>query len=413
MATVKSFLCIRPKEDVADRVAALPYDVYNRSEAKQEVLRESLSFLKVDRPETDFPENVDTYDPRVYLRAKELLQKMIDDGIYITEEKECYFVYELIMDGRSQTGLVACASIDDYLNNKIKKHENTREDKEIDRINHVDTCNAQTGPIFLAYRAHKTISEVVATVKQETPIYCFTSVDGITHNIWRIFEENRIDKIRTSFEEIDSIYIADGHHRAASAVKVGLKRRKENPGYTGEEEFNYFLSVLFPHDQLMIMPYNRTVRDLNGLDESSFLSKVGEAFEVKLVSDEPYSPTKKASFGMYLGGKWYSLTAKSSICTNSDPVATLDVSLLQDYLLKPILGIEDPRTDKRIDFIGGIRGLKELERRVMEDMTIAFSMYPTSIEELFNVSDAGKLMPPKSTWFEPKLRSGIFIHKLS
>ncbi len=412
MAAVKPFLCIRPREDVAGRVAALPYDVYNREEAKQEVLKEPLSFLKIDRAETDFPDEVDIYDSRVYIRAKELLQKMIKDGIYIGDEQECYFVYELIMDGRSQTGLVACASIDDYLSNTIKKHENTREDKEIDRINHVDTCSAQTGPIFLAYRAHKTITEVIEEVKKEVPLYSFTAVDGISHNVWKISEAVRIGKIKNSFTEIDSIYIADGHHRAASAVKVGLKRRKENPEYTGKEEFNYFLSVLFPHDQLMIMPYNRTVKDLNGMSESEFLKKVEDDFIIKSVGTKPYAPDKKATFGMYLGGTWYSLTAKTAIATNKDPVEALDVSILQNYLLKPILGIDDPRTDKRIDFIGGIRGLKELERRVREDMTVAFSMYPTSTQELFDVSDAGKLMPPKSTWFEPKLRSGLFIHKI-
>lgn len=412
MAAVKPFLCIRPRADVADRVAALPYDVYNREEAKQEVLREPLSFLRVDRAETDFPDEVDTYDSRVYQRAGELLQKMIDDGIYIKDETECYYVYELIMEGRSQTGLVACASIDDYLDNTIKKHENTREDKEIDRINHVDTCNAQTGPIFLAYRAHNKISEVIAAVKKEMPVYSFVAVDGVTHKVWRISEAEPIRKIRDSFAKIDSIYIADGHHRAASAVKVGLKRRKENPGYTGKEEFNYFLSVLFPHDQLMIMPYNRTVKDLNGMTESEFLDQVKQNFFVELVGKEPFSPDKKAVFGMFLNQQWYRLTVKAAVCNAGDPVAALDVSILQDYLLKPLLGIEDPRTDKRIDFIGGIRGLKELERRTEQDMMVAFSMYPTSIAELFAVSDAGKLMPPKSTWFEPKLRSGLFIHQL-
>ncbi len=412
MATVKPFLCIRPRVDVVDRVAALPYDVYNRKEAEQEVMREPLSFLRVDRAETEFSEDVDTYDPRVYIKAKELLQKMISDGIYIKEAKEYYYVYELIMEGRSQTGLVACASIDDYLNNTIKKHENTREDKEIDRINHVDICNTQTGPIFLAYRAHKMITEIVSEVKKEKPIYSFTAVDGIEHNIWIVSEEDRLAGIRTSFAETDSIYIADGHHRAASAVKVGLRRRKENPGYTGKEDFNYFLSVLFPHDQLMIMPYNRTVRDLNGYSIKEFVSKIGCCFDIEKIGKEPFAPICKASFGMYLEGCWYCLTSKEKIRLEKDPVAELDVSLLQDYLLKPVLGIDDPRTDKRIDFIGGIRGLKELERRVAEDMKVAFSMYPTSIEELFMVSDAGKLMPPKSTWFEPKLRSGIFLHSL-
>lgn len=413
MATVKPFLCIRPKAEVADRVAALPYDVYNREEAKLETIREPLSFLKIDRAETWFPDSIDTYNPKVYAKAKELLQGMVEEGILLSEEQECYYVYELIMNGRSQTGMVACASIDDYRNNVIKKHENTREDKEIDRINHVDICNAQTGPIFLAYRSHQMIDKIVSAVKKETPIYYFTSVDGISHHIWRISEKERISAIKEAFAAIDSIYIADGHHRAASAVKVGLKRRQENPNFTGNEEYNYFLSVLFPHDQLMIMPYNRAVKDLFGMTKEEFLVRVKESFEVTVLGAKPYAPDKKATFGMYLDGEWYSLNAKEALREIKDPVASLDVSLLQDYMLHPILGIGDPRTDKRIDFIGGIRGLKELERRVREDMTVAFSMYPTSITELFEVSDAGKLMPPKSTWFEPKLRSGLFIHKLS
>jgi len=413
MATVKPFLCIRPEEKVAPRVAALPYDVYNRTEAKQEVLREPMSFLQVDRAETNFPEDVDTYDPRVYAKAKELLSKMLEEGVFLTEKEECYYVYELVMSGRSQTGLVACASIDDYLGNIIKKHENTREDKEQDRIHHVDQCDMHTGPIFLAYRAHITISEVVSEAKEEVPIYQFVSTDGISHNVWKIDQMDRIQVIQEAFNQIDSIYIADGHHRAASAVKVGLKRREQTPEYTGREEFNYFLSVLFPHDQLMIMSYNRTVKDLNGLTKDGFILKIKEHFEVNYIGEAPFAPYKKSTYGMYLEDGWYSLTAKESLRAVTDPVDSLDVALLQDYLLGPILGIADPRVDKRIDFIGGIRGLKELERRVREDMTVAFSMYPTSIEELFAVSDAGKLMPPKSTWFEPKLRSGLFLHKLT
>ncbi|MBP1753786.1 MAG: hypothetical protein H6Q59_184 [Firmicutes bacterium] len=413
MATVKPFLCIRPEEKVAPRVAALPYDVYNRTEAKQEVLREPMSFLQVDRAETNFPEDVDTYDPRVYAKAKELLSKMLEEGVFLTEKEECYYVYELVMNGRSQTGLVACASIDDYLGNIIKKHENTREDKEQDRIHHVDQCDMHTGPIFLAYRAQYTISEVVSEAKEEVPIYQFVSTDGISHNVWKIDQTDRIQVIQEAFNQIDSIYIADGHHRAASAVKVGLKRREQTPEYTGREEFNYFLSVLFPHDQLMIMSYNRTVKDLNGLTKDGFILKIKEHFEVNYIGEAPFAPYKKSTYGMYLEDGWYSLTAKESLRAVTDPVDSLDVALLQDYLLGPILGIADPRVDKRIDFIGGIRGLKELERRVREDMTVAFSMYPTSIEELFAVSDAGKLMPPKSTWFEPKLRSGLFLHKLT
>lgn len=411
MATVKPFICIRPNEKVADKVAALPYDVYNRQEAKEVVKDNKLSFLNIDRAETQFDDSVDTYDQRVYAKAKELLENMINDGTFITDNDRCYYIYELTMDGRVQTGLVACASIDDYQNNIIKKHENTRADKEIDRINHVDTCNAQTGPIFLAYRANDVIRAIVNKTKTEKAIYDFTSEDGITHRVWKIADEKDVKDICDAFGTINSIYIADGHHRAASAVKVGLKRRQENPDYDGTEEFNYFLSVLFPDEELMIMPYNRVVKDLNGNTKEEYLEKVSKCFDIEKV-DEPYSPEVKGNIGMYLDGQWYKLTAKDEIKV-SDPVDSLDVALLQNNLLTPILGIGDPRVDKRIDFIGGIRGLKELERRCNLDMQIAFSMYPTSINELFNVSDAGKLMPPKSTWFEPKLRSGLFIHKLS
>jgi uncharacterized protein (DUF1015 family) len=413
MADVKPFRCIRPRKDVANRVAALPYDVYNRKEALEEVKKEPLSFLKIDRAETQFDDSVDTYDDRVYLKAKEILDDMIQDGTFEEDTKECYYVYELIMNGRSQTGLVACSSIDDYMSGMIKKHENTREDKEQDRIRHVDTCNAQTGPIFLAYRSNNNINRVVEEIKKTDVLYGFKSPDGITHNVWKISDSNQIQIIRKEFSATDSIYIADGHHRAASAVKVGLKRRSENPGYNGTEEFNYFLSVLFPEDQLMIMPYNRVVKDLNGYNFDQFMEKVSECFTIEPVGNKAYAPEQKGCFGMYLDNSWYKLIIKSELHNSSDPVASLDVSLLQNYLLNPILGIGDPRTDKRIDFIGGIRGLSELERRAKEDMKIAFSMYPTGITELFAVSDAGKLMPPKSTWFEPKLRSGLFIHKLS
>ena len=334
---------------------------------------------------------------------------MIEDGEYVLEEKDVYYIYELIMDGRHQTGIVACASIDDYINGVIKKHENTREEKELDRITHVDTCNAQTGPIFLAYRAQDKIDAVVDNVKKGEPLYSFVSEDGIGHNVWIIDRQEDIDTIKNEFNNLSDIYIADGHHRAASAVKVGIKRRKENPEASYRES-DYFLSVLFPHNQLKILPYNRVVKDLNGYSESDFLDKIREAFEVEKVSDK-YMPDSKYTYGMYLNRSWYKLTAKENI-KSSDPVEGLDVSILQNNLLKPILGIDDPRVDKRIDFVGGIRGLEELERRVNSDMEIAFSMYPTSIDELFSVADASMLMPPKSTWFEPKLRSGIFIHKL-
>ena len=411
MATVKPFCCVRPETKLVSRVAALPYDVYNREEAKAEVEKEPLSFLKIDRAETNFDDSVDTYDARVYQKAKELLDQMIADGTFITDTQAAYYAYELVMDGRSQTGLVACSAVEDYLNNVIKKHENTREDKEIDRITHVDNCSAQTGPIFLAYRSQKVIDDIVTETQKESPLYDFTAPDGVTHRVWKIGDADKVEQIRQAFDRISQIYIADGHHRAASAVKVGLKRRQANPGYTGDEEFNYFLSVLFPHDQLMIMDYNRTVKDLNGLSKDEFLQKISEKFAVE-TSQMPVSPQKKGTFGMYLEEKWYQLTAKPELTEGKDAVGVLDVSVLQENLLGPILGIGDPRTDKRIDFVGGIRGLSELEKRANTDMCVSFSMYPTSIVELFDVADSGMLMPPKSTWFEPKLRSGIFIHQI-
>ena len=411
MATIRPFRCVRPTADVAGRVAALPYDVYNRQEAKAEVQKEPLSFLKIDRAETGFPDSVDSYAPEVYQRARELLQKDIADGIYTRDEDSAYYVYELTMDGRAQTGLVACAAVDDYLNNVIRKHENTREDKEQDRITHVDTCNAQTGPIFLAYRSNEIINRVVGQVKQEEPLYDFMASDGIGHRVWKINTSAKVEAIQQAFDHIEQVYIADGHHRAASAVKVGLKRREEHSGYDGTEEFNYFLSVLFPHDQLMIMDYNRTVKDLNGLTKEEFFQKVSEHFQME-ESTKPVRPEKKGTFGMYLEGQWYCLTAQNTLFEGKDAVGSLDVSILQDYLLAPVLGIGDPRTDARIDFVGGIRGLEELERRADEDMKVSFSLYPTSITELFDVADQKLLMPPKSTWFEPKLRSGLFIHEI-
>ncbi|MGN0367845.1 MAG: DUF1015 domain-containing protein [Wujia sp.] len=410
MADIRPFQAFRPRKDIVDAVAALPYDVYNRAEAKAAIEGKPLSFLRIDRAETAFDDSVDTYAPCVYQKAKELLDDMIARGEYVQDDTPMYYLYELVMDGRSQTGIVACAAIEDYESGVIMKHENTRADKEIDRITHVDTCNAQTGPIFLAYRANAQMDEVVERIKRLDPEFDFTSEDGITHRGWLIADASDIRTIEEGFRDMNQIYIADGHHRAASAVKVGIKRRNENPNHTGNEEYNHFLSVLFPHDQLKILPYNRVVMDLNGFTKETFLEKLTENFTYECV-DQAYQPDKKATFGMYLDGQWYKLSAKPQVLSE-DPVDGLDVSILQDYLLSPILGIGDPRTDKRIDFIGGIRGLAELERRANSDMKLAFSMYPTSIEELFAVADAHKLMPPKSTWFEPKLRSGIFIHKL-
>ena len=412
MPKITPFQSVRPNPSLADRIAALPYDVYNREEACIEVKKEPLSFLKIDRAETQFDNSVDTYDDRVYEKARETLDEMIADGFFLMDEKPCFYVYELTMNGRSQTGIVACSSIDDYVNGTIRKHENTREEKEIDRINHVDRTNAQTGPIFLVYRSVEEINRIIRKEKEKTPVYDFTSPDGITHRAWVISDSNVIEKMEQAFAAVPTTYIADGHHRCASAVKVGLKRRKEHPDYTGQEEFNRFLSVLFPDDQLYIMPYNRVVKDLAGMTKEEFLEAVRKAgFTVSYLGDTPFAPEEKGTFGMYLNDGWYRLTADKSLVVD-DPVEGLDVSILQNNLLRPILKIADPRTDKRIDFVGGIRGLKELEKRVSEDCTVAFSMYATSIQELLDVADAGLLMPPKSTWFEPKLRSGLFIHRL-
>ena len=411
MAKIRPFRAIRPMEGLADKIAALPYDVYNRQEAKAVVEGDAHTFLRIDRAETQFPDDVDTYDECVYQKAKELLEEQIAKGEFITEETPCFYLYELIMDGRSQTGIVGCASIDDYVNGVIKKHENTRADKEADRIHHVDTLNAQTGPIFLAYRDREDLKAIIAKYKSGKAVYDFTSDDGICHRVFIVDDAGDMEQIAKAFADMGNVYIADGHHRCASAVKVGLKRRDEHPDYTGEEEFNYFLSVLFADSELMIMDYNRVVKDLNGYTTEEFLTKIEEVCTVEMIGEEPVCPAAKGQISMYLADNWYRLTIKENLL-NNDPVKGLDVSLLQDNVLRPLLGIEDPKTDKRIDFVGGIRGLKELERRVHADMQVAFAMYPTSIAELFSVADAGLLMPPKSTWFEPKLRSGLFIHSL-
>ena len=388
MAVVKPFICIRPAKENAAKVASLPYDVYNRKEACAAVAGNPVSFLNIDRAETQFSDDVDTYADCVYEKARELLDTQIAEGVYVTDAGDHYYLYELTMDGRSQTGIVACSSIDDYVNGVVKKHENTREDKELDRIRHVDTVNAQTGPIFLAYRQNETLKAIVAEEKAKPVLYDFVSDDGIRHRVWKIDDPAQTAAIEAAFAAIPATYIADGHHRAASAVKVGLKRRAENPGYTGEEPFNYFLSVLFPDEELMILPYNRVVKDLNGMSREQFFEAVKEKFELEEIGKEPYAPAEKGTFGMYLDNTWYALKVLPQY-RSADPVKGLDVSILQDQLLGPVLGIGDPRTDKRIDFIGGIRGLKELERRVREDMEIAFSMYPTSIKELLAVADAG------------------------
>ncbi len=411
MAEIRPFRCIRPSKEVASAVAALPYDVYDRKEAKEIVKKNPLSFLAVDRAETQFEDGKNPYAPEVYEQAARTLKRWQQEGILTEDESPFYYLYELVMEGRAQTGIVACASVDDYSCGVIARHENTREEKEQDRIRHVDVTNAHTGPIFLAYRSQEELNGLVALEKKKTPLYDFISEDGICHRVWKIEDPQKAEEIHRIFSGIPRVYIADGHHRAASAVKVAAMRREANPSWTGNEEFNYFLSVLFPDDQLMIMPYNRVVQDLNGLTREEFLKKTERYFVVTERGRKAFSPEQKGQVGMYLDGIWYQLDARPEICTD-DPVKGLDVSILQDRILGPLLGIGDPRTDSRIRFVGGIRGLSELERLVDSGAAVAFSMYPTSIRELFEVADAGLLMPPKSTWFEPKLRSGLFIHAI-
>ena len=413
MAVVKPFICIRPAKENAAKVAALPYDVYNRKEACAAVAGNPISFLNIDRAETQFSDDVDTYADCVYEKARELLDTQIAEGVYVTDAGDHYYLYELTMDGRSQTGIVACSSIDDYMNGVVKKHELTREDKEQDRIHHVDSCNANTGPIFLACRYPDSLLTLMNNWKDHhEAAYDFTEEDQITHRVWVIDEDEVISEINKEFAGIDSLYIADGHHRAASAVKVGLKRREQNPGYTGEEEFNYFLSVVFPYDQLCILPYNRIVKDLNGLTVKAFLGALKFNFELMLMPGFPCKPVEKHCMGMYVDGQWYHLKAWPDIYEKKDVVGQLDVSILQEKVLRPVLGIEDPRTDQRISFVGGSHKAAELAEIADRTGGVAFVMYPTSMEDLMKIADENKLMPPKSTWFEPKLRSGLFLHML-
>lgn len=423
MTIIRPFRSIRPAKALAPSIAALPYDVYNRSEAKAVVLNNPLSFLKIDRAETQFPDEVDMYSDQVYDRARDTLLEMLSDGSMIRDESDCFYLYALTMNGRTQTGIVGCASIDDYLNGIIRKHENTREEKELDRIRHVDTLSAQTGPIFLTYRQNRQLHDITKDLTAAAPIYDFTAEDGIRHQVWKVEDKMICAKISRIFEEINHIYIADGHHRAASAVKAGLKRRELHPDYHGNEEFNYFLSVLFPAEELKIYDYNRVIDDLNGHTVEKLLTALQNSFSIERMEhisasttnpefSNPYRPTVKGEFSMYCDGTWYKLTAKPHVY-QKDPVDNLDVSILQNTVLKPLLGIEHPNTDSRIHFVGGIRGLDKLVRLVdQKPGRIAFALFPTSMDELLAVADADKLMPPKSTWFEPKLRSGLFIHEI-
>lgn len=414
MALFQAFRAVRPAEGKAEKVAALPYDVVSREEAREIGEKNPYSFLYVDRAEMDLDPGIDLYDAKVYRKAKENLDRFQAEGTLIQDEKPNYYLYELIRKGKSQTGIVGVSSIDDYMNGVIKKHELTREDKEQDRIHHVDICDANTGPIFLACRYPEELLVLMENWKNSRePVYDFTSEDEITHRVWIVDEEEKIQKINRLFGEISSIYIADGHHRAASAVKVGQKRRKEHPDYTGKEEFNFFLSVVFPYDQLTILPYHRIVKDLKGMEPKAFIGSMKFNFELMAMPGFPCKPVEKHCFGLYVDGEWFHLKAYPDIYAKKDSVGQLDVSILQDKVLGPVLGIEDPRTDERICFMGGNHRLKDLAAVADETGGAAFAMYPTSMEELMNIADEGKLMPPKSTWFEPKLRSGLFIHKLS
>ena len=418
MATVKPFRAVRPTPELAPKVTAHPYDVMNYEEACEMVKDNPYSYLHVDRSEVDLPPETNHYSQIVYEKAAANLHQMKKDGILLKEDKPCFYVWRQIMNGRVQTGIVACASINDYMNNVIKKHELTRAEKEEDRCNHVDFCNANTGVVFLAYRARKGINDIVAEAMKNAPLYDF-GFEDVQQTVWVISNPDTIAQLEKEFGDIESLYIADGHHRSASAVRIGRKRRAQNPDYTGDEEFNYFLCVLFPDEQLYCMDYNRVVADLNGLSKDEFLTKISEKFDVqkleKSLGNDEQGKTdvqQKHTFGMYVDGQWYLLTAKPGTFDANDIVEQLDVAILQKNLLSPVLGISDPRVDKRIDFVGGIRGLKELEKRVDGGAAVAFAMCPTSMSDLFAIADEGKIMPPKSTWFEPKLLSGIFVHEL-
>lgn len=414
MAILKKFKAVRPAPALAAKVAALPYDVMNSEEAREMTKGNPYSFLHIDKSEIDLPAGTNLYSDEVYNKAKENFYRFISEGTLIQDQEPHLYIYRQIMDGRSQFGIVGCCSIEDYNQNHIKKHEHTRKDKEEDRIHHVDTTDANTGPIFLTYRSRDTINKIVAKLSSAKPDYDFVSEDGITHTAWVVIDNNAAETIIAEIAKVENLYIADGHHRAASAVNVGNRRKAANPNQTGNEEYNYFLAVLFPDEQLKIMDYNRVVKDFNGHTEKDFFAELNKFFTIEEKGSAEYKPAKKGEIGMYSNKKWYKLNTKNGIVDLKDPVNSLDVAVLQNNILKPFLGVDDPRTSKRIDFIGGIRGLKELVKLVDSGkFQVAFAMYPTSIAELMNIADAGEVMPPKSTWFEPKLRSGLLCHLLS
>ncbi len=412
MATFRPFKAFRPKPEFAAEVAAKPYDVLNSDEAREEVKGHPLSFLHVGKPEVDLDPSVDLHDPQVYAKGRENLMKLISDGVLVEDPEPYVYLYAQTMGDHTQYGLVGCASVEEYWNDIIKKHEHTRKDKEEDRCEHVRVTNAHSGPIFLTYPDNPEIDAIVDEIKATTPENNLVAADGIRHQSWVIRDRAKIDLLQKLFSGIPYLYVADGHHRSAAASIVGRERAKANPDHKGDEEYNFFLAVYFPAGQLKILDYNRVVKDLNGKTPEEFLLALGKEFTV-VETERQVRPSKKGEFGMYLGGVWYTLNATKELLNNPDPVESLDVAILQNYVLDALLAIKDPRTDKRIDFVGGIRGLDELERRVDNgEMKVAFSMYPTSIHELISIADAGKIMPPKSTWFEPKLRDGLFVHFL-
>lgn len=413
MATVRPFRAIRPEPKYASQVISLPYDVMNRQEAADMAAGNPYSFLHICRAEIDLPQQEDAYDRSVYEKARDNIADNLESGVFVKEEKPALYIYRQVMDGRVQTGIVGCFSIDEYQNNIIKKHEFTRIEKEQDRINHFDVCDTNTEPVFLTYRDDKRIRTIVeGFAAGNEPVYDVTSADGIRHILWIIDDDAVISSLVSLFGELPALYIADGHHRSASACKVGLKRREENPGYTGDEEFNFFMAAIFPDNDLKIFDYNRVVKDLNGSSADDFIAKIKDAgFSVEDMGEDIYHPEAKHIFSMYLEGRWYKLTAQERIIPDH-VIDSLDVAILQNSLLEPILGIEDPRTDKRIDFVGGIRGLEELKRRAESDMKVAFAVYPVDVDDLLTVADNDMVMPPKSTWFEPKLGSGLFLHSL-
>ncbi len=414
MADVRPFRGVRPVPELAEKVAAPPYDVLDSEEARALAENNPYTFLHINKPEIDLPEDVDIYDDRVYQKGAENLRRFIAEGTIVQDAQPCFYVYQQIMDSHKQIGVVARASVAEYERDLIKKHELTRPDKEDDRVRHIDTQNAQVGPVFLTYPANAAIDKFVAEVVSGKPTYDFTADDGIQHTLWVVRDANRVAELQAAFANVPALYVADGHHRSAAAMRIKQMRQAANPNHTGNEPYNFFLTVIFPHKQMQILDYNRVVKDLNGRTSSEFIEKVTHLFELTPMPEGVrYKPEHAHTFGMYFEKKWYKLEAKPGTFDESDPVQRLDVSILQENLLTPLLGIKDPRKDKRIDFIGGIRGLAGLEKRVNSgNWSVAFAMHPTSIEELMAIADASQIMPPKSTWFEPKLRTGLVIHLL-